>query len=135
MQKIVEQRSSPKYSLRAPVRILESLLPAARADFEALLHASSYPPNVVVFTEGEPAAGLYVVLEGEVRVSIGSNDGKHLNLRIARRGEILGLSSVLAAGAYNATAETLYPAKLRLRRRRLLSLRAALRSTRFRYAA
>ena len=98
--------------LSIPERMLERLSPTARADFETLLHTSSYLSNVIIFTEGEPATGIYVVLEGEVRVSNSSADGKHLNLRIARKTDILGLSSVLAGGAYNVTAETLYPAKL-----------------------
>ncbi len=71
--------------LSIPGRMLEGLSPTARADFESLLHACSYRSNVIIFTEGEPATGIYVVLEGEVRVSISSADGKHLNLRIARR--------------------------------------------------
>ena len=112
MREIIEQQANCKHSFRKPVRFLERLSHVARADFEGLLHASSYPPNTVIFTEGDPAAGLHVVLEREVRTSIGSTDGKHPNLRIARKGEVLGLSSVLAAGTYNATAETLYPAKL-----------------------
>ncbi|HEU5352548.1 MAG TPA: Crp/Fnr family transcriptional regulator [Terracidiphilus sp.] len=92
----------------------------ARTDFESLLRASSHQSNAVIFTEGEPATGIYVVLEGEVRVSISSADGKHLSLRIARKTDILGLSSVLAGGTYNVTAETLYPAKLAYVRRESL---------------
>ena len=84
----------------------------ARANFEFLLHTSSYPANTILFTEREPATGLYVVLEGEVRVSINSADGKRLALRIARGGEILGLSSVFSGSAYNATAETFYPSRV-----------------------
>ncbi len=99
-------------SFSRPVRMIETLSPAARSAFESLLHASSYPANMVIFMEGEPATGIYVVLEGELRVSVSSKDGRHLNLRIARKTDILGLSSALAGGAYNVTAATLYPAKL-----------------------
>lgn len=112
MSSISDRSVSCRNPLSIPERMIERLSPTARADFESLLHASSYQSNVVIFTEGEPATGIYVVLEGEVRVSISSADGKHLNLRIARKTDILGLSSVLAGGAYNVTAETLYPAKL-----------------------
>ena len=112
MSNVSDRSVSCRNPLSIPERMLERLSPKVRADFESLLHASSYLSNVIVFTEGEPATGIYVVLEGEVRVSISSADGKHLNLRIARKTDILGLSSVLAGGAYNVTAETLYPAKL-----------------------
>lgn len=104
----------PHYSNLIPptARIMDNLSPMARADFESLLRASSYPANTILFTEREAASGLYVVLEGEVHVSINSTDGKRLALRIAREGEILGLSSVFSGSAYNATAETFYPSRV-----------------------
>lgn len=112
MSSISDRSVSCRNPLSIPEKMVERLSLTARADFESLLHPSSYRSNVIIFTEGEPATGIYVVLEGEVRVSISSADGKHLNLRIARETDILGLSSVLAGGAYNVTAETRYPAKL-----------------------
>ena len=71
-----------------------------------------YPANAVVFSEKEPAGGIYVVLEGEVKLSINSSEGKRLNLSIARKGEILGLVSALTGSPYEMTAETLYPCKI-----------------------
>ena len=108
------QEMQPHYSNLIPptARIIDKLSPTARVDFESVLHASSYPANTILFTEREPASGLYVVLEGEVHVSINSTDGKRLALRIARGGEILGLSSVFSGSAYNATAETFYPSRV-----------------------
>lgn len=58
--------------------------------------------------------GLFVVLEGEVRLSINSSDGKRLSLRIAREGDIIGLSSTFSDTPYDVTAETLYPSKIAL---------------------
>jgi len=92
--------------------MVEGLSLTARADFDHCYALLPTCRTLVIFTEGEPATGIYVVLEGEVRVSIGSADGKHLILRIARKADVLGLSSVLAGDAYNVTTETLYPAKL-----------------------
>ena len=51
--------------------------------------------NVILFSEKEAARGVYVVLEGEVKLSINSTDGRRLSLSIARKGDILGLSSAL----------------------------------------
>jgi len=73
---------------------------------------SSYPSNVILFSERDPAGGVFVVLEGEVKLSINSSDGRRLSLRIARKGEIVGLASTLSGKPYEMTAETLYPAKL-----------------------
>ena len=47
-----------------------------------------------------------------MKLSINSNDGRRLSLRIVRKGEILGLTSALSGQPYEVTAETLYPAKL-----------------------
>lgn len=85
---------------------------AALRDWSAMEFAHSYQPNVVLFAEKESTRGAYVVLEGEVRLSINSSEGKRLSLRIARKGDILGLSSALSGAPYDITAETLYPAKV-----------------------
>ena len=88
-------------------------LPAeALADLEHLLAPSTYPTGMVLFSETEPASGIYVVLEGEVKLSINSPDGRRLSFRIAKAGEVLGLSSALSGGAYEMTADTLYPARI-----------------------
>ncbi len=88
-------------------------LPAAvLADLEPLLMPSSYPSNMVLFTETQPSSGIYVVLEGEVKLSINSSDGRRLAFHIAKAGEVLGLSSTLTGGDYEMTADTLYPAKI-----------------------
>ena len=67
----------------------------------ALLSARpSYPANYVLFSEKEEGRGVYIVLEGEVKLSINSSDGRRLSLRIARKGEILGLASALSGQPY-----------------------------------
>ncbi len=85
---------------------------AARADLESLLIPSAHPAHSVLFAETQPAAGIFVVLEGEVRLSINSSDGRRLSFRIARAGQVLGLSATLSGKAYEMTAETLYPARV-----------------------
>ena len=89
-----------------------NLSAAALADWHSMEHPHSYAQNVVLFAEKEAARGVFVVLEGEVRTSINSAEGRRLSLRIARKGDILGLSSTLSGHAYEMTAETLYPAKI-----------------------
>ena len=85
---------------------------AALEDWAAMEHPHGHGPNIVLFAENEEARGLYVVLDGEVRLSINSSEGKRLSLRIARRGDVLGLSSALSGAPYEITAETLYPARV-----------------------
>jgi CRP/FNR family cyclic AMP-dependent transcriptional regulator len=90
----------------------KALSPAALRDWASMEYAMSYAPNVVLFSEKEAVRGLFIVLEGEVRLSINSSEGKRLSLRIAKKGDILGLSSALSGNPYDVTAETLYPSKI-----------------------
>ena len=88
------------------------LSPAALQDLRAMEYPQSYGANVVLFSEKDPVEGIWIVLEGEVKVSINSSEGRRLSLSIARKGEILGLGSALSGSPYDVTAETLYPAKV-----------------------
>jgi CRP/FNR family transcriptional regulator, cyclic AMP receptor protein len=90
----------------------------ALEDWAAMEHAHSYVSNHTLFGEKEEVQGLYVVLDGEIRLSINSSEGKRLSLRIVRKGDVLGLSSTLSGAPYEMTAETLYPAKVALIGRR-----------------
>jgi CRP/FNR family transcriptional regulator len=91
---------------------IETLAPAAKKDFSSLLNTSTYPPNMVLFQEKELPQYVYLVLDGEVKLSMNSSEGKRLILRIVRKGEIVGLASALSGHSYDMTAETLHPAKL-----------------------
>jgi len=84
----------------------------ARADLESMIFPSAYPAHTVLFTETQPAAGIVVVVEGEVRLSINSAEGRRLSFRIAKAGEVLGLPATVSGTPYEMTAETLYPARL-----------------------
>ena len=53
-----------------------------------------------------------MVLGGEVKLSINSSEGRRLSLRIAKKGEVLGLASALSGRPYELTAETLYPSTI-----------------------
>jgi CRP-like cAMP-binding protein len=94
------------------VEFFRKLPSSALEDFRLLEHQSSYAANVVLFAEGEPVRALFAILEGEVRLSINSSEGKRLILRIAREGDIIGLSSTLSGTPYDMTAETLYSSKI-----------------------
>lgn len=95
-----------------PGEFLNKLSPAALLDLWALSATSSYPAGRVVFAENDDSHGIYIVMEGEVKLSINSRDGRRLSLRIARAGDILGLASALSGSPYDATAEAIHPAKL-----------------------
>ncbi len=97
---------------RPSTEFFNKLTPAALQDLNSMLFPSSYAANVVLFSEKDPAHGIFVVMEGEVKLSINSSDGRRLSLSIARKGEIMGLASTISGNPYDTTAETLYPAKV-----------------------
>ena len=89
----------------------------AGADFRLLLqaiHSSNisnlslvYPRGKVLFAEGEPARGVFILRTGRATVSISSSEGRLVILRIAQPGEVLGLSSALRNASYNTTVKTI----------------------------
>lgn len=66
----------------------------------------------VLFREGQPARGVFVLCEGRVKLSVCSDSGRRLVLRIAGPGEVLGLSASLSGSPYEVTAETLDNARV-----------------------
>jgi CRP/FNR family transcriptional regulator len=108
---LMHERSSNTQVNRAG-EFFGKLSSSALEDFSAMEYPMSFGSNVLVFAEGESARALFVVLEGEVRLSINSSEGKRLSLSIARQGDVIGLSSLLSGVPYDMTAETLYPSKI-----------------------
>jgi CRP/FNR family transcriptional regulator, cyclic AMP receptor protein len=66
----------------------------------------------VLFAEGEPARGVYVMRAGSATVSISSSEGRVVILRRVRAGDVLGLNAVLRNSAYEATVKTLEPSRV-----------------------
>ncbi len=89
---------------------LQSLLHALRVSNVGNLH-SVHGRGVVLFAEGEPVRGAYLLRTGRVKVSISSSEGRVVMLRIAEPGDVLGLNSVLRNGFYDMTAKTLEPCR------------------------
>jgi CRP/FNR family cyclic AMP-dependent transcriptional regulator len=86
-------------------------------DLDRVKYASAFPQGAVLFVEGQPPRGVYIVCSGRVKLSTTSRDGKTLILRIAQAGEILGLHATVAGKPYELTAETLQSSQLDFVRR------------------
>lgn len=87
------------------------------SDLERLLGTSANghiarTKGSVLFAEGQKALGIYVVWEGHVKISIGSDSGKAFILGLAGRGAVLGLPATILGLPYAATAEVVDPAKV-----------------------
>ncbi len=89
------------------------LPPDELKDFDAIKkYVSAYPADATLFMEQQKSRGIYLLCEGQVKLSLGSSDGKTLILRIANPGEVLGLSSALSGSPYEVTAQALRPCQV-----------------------
>lgn len=71
----------------------------------------SFDGNQILFLQGDPAFGLYVVLRGRVKVFKLSPKGREQTLMIMGAGEPVGEVAVLSGEAYPASSETLEPSE------------------------
>jgi len=79
---------------------------------KALKVAKLYSTGAILFREGEKSAGVYVVLEGGVKLSVNSAQGKTLVLGFFRPGTILGLAAAILGHVHATTAEALKPTEV-----------------------
>jgi len=68
---------------------------------------SEFDEQEVIYSEGDPAVGMFVVLSGRVKLVVSSAEGKALILKILGPGEIFGLSSAFLGKPEETSAETL----------------------------
>src|ERR1700674_3345365 len=93
------------------------LPPSAVKDFDAIKSTATYPKGALLFVEKQEARGVYVLCEGEVKLSISSPEGKTLIMRIARAGAWLGRRAAFAGLPSKVTAETIHPCQVAFVRR------------------
>ena len=77
-----------------------------------------HPKGSVLFAEGRPSRGIYVLCDGRAKLSICSETGKRLMLRIAGPGEVLGLGAVMSGTPYEISAELLDTSQVMFVRRK-----------------
>jgi len=88
------------------------LSPKASGEFLAIRHNLTYPTGTILFVENEEARGLLLLCSGQIKLTFSSSGGKTLVLRIAKPGDVLGLTAVMSGGVHEVTAEVLQPAQV-----------------------
>ncbi|MDX1374025.1 MAG: Crp/Fnr family transcriptional regulator [Burkholderiales bacterium] len=73
-----------------------------------------HPKNTIVVSEGDSTDGLYIVLEGRVKVFVSDEDGHEVVLGTQGPGEYFGEVALLDAGPRSASVITLEPCRLLL---------------------
>lgn len=107
-----ETAISNQVKSQRPGEFFKKLSHAAMNDLESMEFPTLYQPGQLLFSEKSVPAGVFIVVSGEVKLSINSSEGKRLILSIAKAGEVLALSSVLSGMPSEMTAEILYPSRI-----------------------
>lgn len=79
----------------------------ARARLRAMSRVLHFERRRLIFEEGEPAYGLYIIHKGKVKLAKHSLKGKKQILKLLGPGEILGEKTMFDREVYTAYAETL----------------------------
>jgi len=77
---------------------------------------TSYPAQAVLYVEGQPSRGVYMLCKGRVKLTMNSADGKTLIVRICEPGEMLGAHAAISGEPYEVTAEALQPCQVNFMR-------------------
>jgi CRP/FNR family transcriptional regulator len=88
------------------------MTPDAIRGFDEIKEQAVLAKGALLFAEGRPSRGVYVLCEGRAKLSICSDSGKRLMLRVAGPGEVLGLGATLSGDPYEVTAELLDTAQV-----------------------
>lgn len=76
-------------------------------DFNALGTLITFPTGAILLREEDPVDQVFLICKGQVKLSCDSKEGKTLNCKIARTGDLIGLVAVISDSPSEFTAETL----------------------------
>ena len=92
--------------------ILKGLNESVSARMMEVALELSFGQGSVLFSQGDPAINFYILVEGNVRLSIG--DSKSSIYTVNHSGEAFGWSSLVGSHAYTATAKCIAPSTLKV---------------------
>jgi len=101
-----------------PDRIFCDLPAEALRDFDTIKTVFQIPRGETLFHESRSPRGVFVLCEGRVKLSVCSEQGKRLMLRVAGPGEVLGLSATVSGKPYELSAEVMDGAQVAFIKRR-----------------
>jgi CRP-like cAMP-binding protein len=78
----------------------------------AAVQERAYRRGALIVEAGEPAAGLYLIVSGRVRVLIDDGDGRELTIGTLGAGEFFGESSVIPGAVHASSIEAEAPCEL-----------------------
>jgi len=93
--------------LIANLPFFKGLTPDELTDIRRIAADQRYERHQMIFADGDPGHGFFLLIEGQVKVFKVSPDGKEQILHILGPGEPLGQVAVFAGESYPASAQTL----------------------------
>ncbi len=90
-----------------------NLAPQALAEYDAMGSHVVLPMGSILFSEGQTARSVSVVCEGRIKLTRSSRDGKTLLVKIAKSGDVLGLSAALSKTPYEVSAQAIEPTQIK----------------------
>jgi CRP-like cAMP-binding protein len=88
-------------------KIFSDLSPKELSELESKIRKIKYGRGEVIFQEGAPAFGFYLVFEGHVKLVKRTLGGKKQILKLVGPGEIIGETTLFDKGVHIAYARTL----------------------------
>jgi CRP/FNR family cyclic AMP-dependent transcriptional regulator len=95
------------------LRLFCNLHEEAQRRFDEIGVPMSLPGRSILFEEGQRANSVFVLCEGQLKLSTTSREGRTMILRLAGPGDVLGLSATVGNLPHEVTAETLEPTYLK----------------------
>lgn len=96
--------TAEKIEILKTTEVLGALGEQALGDLAGFLHTRKYGAGDTVFRRGEPGRSLMVVVQGRIKITNFSSEGKELLLNQMARGEVLGEIALLDGEPRSANA-------------------------------
>ena len=75
------------------------------------LHRHRYQRNEVIFHQGDPADRMHIIVEGRIKISIASEDGRETDIALFQQGDCFGEMALLDGSQRSATATAILPSE------------------------
>jgi len=99
-------------------RLFCSVSGTALQQLQSITLLDVYPAGKVLYSEGQPVEGVYILCNGRAKISTTSEHGSAIILKIALAGEALGLDAALGNRPHRERAELLDSCQVRFIPRR-----------------
>src|SRR5215469_9487785 len=92
--------------------LLGALSARLKQDFESIMSVGDYDAGEILFLEQEPLTRVFIVISGDVRLSMQDIGGRRLTFQIVRHGAVLGMDSVLHGSRPKWSADMLHSSRI-----------------------